>query len=133
MGFAICRFNKDEGCNETGSQEWHINLPDINTDINIPSMWKHYMINHLIQPTAEEKKVIMTADPAKAVGQFIGTRNLEDPKHLMVLYVERTNENQYSHQVGTKADTEFINKLEQILEQVKPLQTKGSDFRPGYR
>lgn len=133
MGFAICRFNADEGCRETGSQEWHIQLPDVGRAINVPSMWKHYMTEHLVQPTHEERGVIMSADPAQATGRLIQTRGLERPAELMVLYVERLGPNQYSHEIGTKPDTEFIEKLERILADVQPIQTKCLDFRPGYR
>jgi len=133
MGFAICRFNADERCSKTGSQEWYVQLPDVNRVINVPSMWKHYMVDHLVQPTPEERAVIMAADPAQATGEFITTRGAARPAELMVLYVERLGQNQYTHQIGTKPDTEFIGKLESILANVQPLQTKGLDSRPGYR
>ncbi len=130
MGWANCRFREDEGCKETGSQEWYVHLPDVNRVINVPSMWRHYMIDHLVQPTAEERKVIMAADPAKANGRFKMTRGATE---LMVLYIERLGKNQYTHQIGIKPDNEFIGKLEAILMNVRPLQTKGFDFKPGYR
>jgi hypothetical protein len=91
------------------------------------------MTDHLVQPTTEERKVIMATDPEKATGQFIATRSAARSAELMVLYVERTGPNQYNHQIGTEPDTEFIGKLESILAKVQPLQTKGSDSRPGYR
>lgn len=72
----------------------------------------------------------MAADPEKATGTKIQTRGLEGPEHLMVLYVEKT-EKGYTHQIGTKPDTEFIGKLETILKKFEPYQTKG--FKPGYR
>jgi len=133
MGFALCRFNEDEGCKETGSQEWYVTLPDVNRTINVPSMWKHYMVSHLVQPTAEEREVVMAADPTKATGEFIRTRGAVRPAELMVLYVERKGPNQYSHQVGTQPDTEFIEKLEGILANVQPSQTKSFHTRPGQR
>ena len=125
MGWANCRFQEDEGCNQTGSQEWRLYLPDVNRAINVPSMWKHYMTDHLVQPTAEERRVIMAADPSKATGKFITTRGAAEPELLMVLYVERLGKNHYTHQIGTTPDTEFIGKLEAILAGVRPLQTKG--------
>lgn len=133
MGFAMCRFNADEGCNKTGSQEWHVQLPDINLVINVPSMWKHYMTDHLVQPTAEERAAVMSADPAQATGKFITTIGAPRPARLMVLYVNRLGQNQYTHQIGTEPDTEFIGKLESILANVEPLQTKGLGFKSGYR
>lgn len=133
MGWANCRFQEDEGCNQTGSQEWHVNLQDVNRAINVPSMWNHYMTYHLVQPTAEERQVIMAADPAKATGKFITTRDAKRPERLMVLYVERLGKNQYTHQIGTTPDNEFIGKLEAILAGVRPLQTKAFDINPGYR
>jgi len=133
MGFAICRFNADEGCARMGSQEWHVYLPDLNRRINVPSMWLHYMVDHLVQPTAEERAVILAADPAHATGQFISTRGAPQPPVLMVLYVERLGPSQYTHQIGTKPDTAFIGKLERVLANVQPLQTKSLDFRLGYR
>jgi hypothetical protein len=133
MGWANCRFRLDEGCQKTGSQEWYVILADLGMSINVPSMWKHYMVDHLVQPTAEERRVIMAADPAKATGEFIATRGAARPAELMVLYVERMGMNQYTHQIGTQPDTQFIEKLEQILEGIEPQQTKGLDSRPGYR
>jgi len=131
MGWAVCRFNEEKGCEETGSKEWHVILPDLNVSINVPSMWKHYMINHLIQPTAEERKTIMAADPAKAKRECIMTRSSAAmPADLMVLYVEKTGKNIYTHEIGEKPDTEFINKLEKIIGNKTPWQTKGI---PGYR
>ena len=139
MGFAICRFNKDKGCSETGSQEYHINLQDLNIHLNVPSMWKHYMTEHLIQPTQREREVVMKADPSQAIGNFMTTRSAVEPEHVKVLYVERIDQNQYSHQVGTQPDTQFIHKLETIIKNIEPAQTKGfdsgqrnySDFKPG--
>ncbi|MBR9704807.1 hypothetical protein GOV12_05320 [Candidatus Pacearchaeota archaeon] len=133
MGFVLCRFRQDEGCPETGSQEWHIYLPNVNKRINVPSMWKHYMLDHLVQPTDEERTVIMEADPSNASGMFISTRGAETPEELMVLYVQRTGVGQYTHEVGTEPDVEFIKKLESILEKVQPCGTKGLGNRPGYR
>lgn len=133
MGWANCRFQEDEGCTKTGSQEWHVSLPDVNRIINVPSMWKHYMVDHFVQPTAEEKQVIMAADPKKAAGEFITTRGAARPAELMVLYVERLGKNQYTHQIGNNPDYEFIEKLEAILAGISPLQTKGFNFKPSYR
>ncbi|MAH07182.1 hypothetical protein CMI38_02950 [Candidatus Pacearchaeota archaeon] len=133
MGYAKCRFNEDKGCNETGSQEWYVHLADLGKTINVPSMWKHYMQDHLVQPMSEERRVIMATDSTQATGEHITTRGSARPAELMVLYVERTGPNQYTHQIGEKPDTEFIDKLESILENVQPLQTKGIGFRPGYR
>nr|MCK4930098.1 hypothetical protein [Nanoarchaeota archaeon] len=130
MGFAFCRFHEETGCDETGSQEYHVHLEDLDVMINVPSMWEHYMTKHLVQPTKREKEVIMSADPEKATGRFIQTRGTENPEELMVLYVEKT-ESGYTHQIGTKPDTKFIEKLETILKKFEPYQTKG--FKPGYR
>lgn len=131
MGFAYCRFNQDMGCEQTGSQEWYVRLPDVNRIINVPSMWKHYMADHLIQPTAEEREVILAADSALAVGEFFTTRSVEP--ELLVLYVERLGQNRYTHQIGTTPDIEFMGKLEKILANIQPLQSKGLSFKPGYR
>jgi hypothetical protein len=130
MGWAVCRFNGEKGCEETGSKEWHVYLADLNKSINVPSMWKHYMIKHLVQPTAEEREIIMAADSLKAIGELIGTRSAARPEELMVLYVENTGKNKYTHEIGDKPDIEFINQLERILAKAKPWQTKGI---PGYR
>lgn len=130
MGFAFCRFREETGCKETGSRHYNINLEDLNVAISVPSMWKHYMTEHLVQPTAREREVIMKADPEQATGERIQTRGLERPEYLMVLYVEKT-EKGYTHEIGAKPDTEFIEKLEKIVKRFDPVQTKGSE--PGYR
>jgi len=125
MGFAMCRFSSETGCKELGSQEYHINLPDVSYKINVPSMWKHYMVDHLVQPTAQERKVIMSADPAKATGELMQTRSIQPSlTGLQVMYVEEHGSG-YSHKVGTEPDWEFIKKLESILACTNPLQTKG--------
>jgi hypothetical protein len=57
MGYAICRFNKDEGCNEISGTHWIMYFADIDKMVNVPNMWKHYMINHNVQPTIEEREL----------------------------------------------------------------------------
>jgi len=124
MGFAICRFEQDKGCNAMGSQEWHIFFGD--KYINVPSMWKHYMTGHLIQPTEEERQTIMNADPSGARGKLIQTRGAQLLLQQKILYVERIGKDQYTHEVGESPDFEFIEKLENILAEIRPLQTKGT-------
>lgn len=134
MGWANCRFKEETGCNKTGSQEWHVNLLDQGIKINVPSMWKHYITSHLVQPTIQEREIIMSADPSKTEGSFITTRGMNSFPEIKILYVEKLEDGKYSHQVGTQVDTEFITKLEKILNAVEPLQTKSvCDSKPGYR
>ena len=73
----MCRFHEETGCSETGSQEYHVNLPDLDIMINVPSMWKHYMTNHLVQPTQREREIIMKADPEQAAGKLWDTKSLQ--------------------------------------------------------
>jgi hypothetical protein len=133
MGFAFCRFREQTGCKELGSQEWHISLNESNVILNIPSMWKHYMQEHLVQPTNEEREIVLSANPKNVSGTFIGTRGLQSFREVKILYVEKLESGGYTHQIGTSPDTEFINKLEEIIQGIEPLQTKGIDSKPGYR
>jgi len=130
MGFALCRFREETGCSKTDSQEYHVYLSDLDVMINVPSMWKHYMTEHFVQPTEREREVVMSADPTQATGQLIGTRSLQRPEEVMIMYVEKTNTG-YTHQIGTQPDTQFIDKLETILNRIQPLQTKS--IGPVYR
>ncbi len=130
MGFALCRFHEETGCSETGGQEYRVHLQDLNIMINVPSMWKHYMDEHLVQPTELERDVVMSADPTRATGQLIRTRSSQRSEEIKVMYVEKTDTG-YTHQIGTKSDVPFINKLETILNKIQPLQTKG--IGPVYR
>lgn len=132
MGFALCRLHDETGCSETGSQEYHIHLQDLNVKLNVPSMWKHYMTEHLVQPTQREREVVMGADPSRATGEFFGTRSFQKTEEIMLMYVERENGG-YTHQIGAEPDMEFIEKLEDILANVEPLRTKGFNSEPGYR
>ena len=132
MGFALCRFSEETGCGETGSRHYIVHLPDINTKINVPEMWKHYMLEHLIQPNKEEREAIMNANPQKASGKLIRMRSAEKPKEVNVMYVEKTDDG-YSHEIGMVPDYEFIRKLESILSRIEPLQTKGIRARKRYR
>jgi len=136
MGFALCRFKTKTGCQETGSREWHIQLADLKVGINLPSMWKHYMQVHKVQPTAREREIIMSADPKYATGQCFTTRGMNTYPEEKILYVEKL-ENGYTHQTSEIVDEEFIVKLESLLQGIEPWQTKGSslglDTRPGYR
>ncbi|MBI2042810.1 hypothetical protein HYT25_00275 [Candidatus Pacearchaeota archaeon] len=119
MGFALCRFRERTGCNETGSKYYNLFLGNLH--VNVPEMWKHYMINHLVQPLSEEREIIMGADLNDVKGSVVGTRGITLPRQI--LYVEKTDEG-YTHQIGTKPDQKFIDKLESILERIEPLQTK---------
>jgi len=131
MGFAVCRFSQDAGCEKTGSQHWYVRLPDLT--LNVPFLWKHYAEDHLIQPTSEERSVVLAADLSTVTGQFVQTRSIATPRELLVLYVERLGKNRYSHIVGSERDVEFISKLEQLLEKVQSVQTKKLYGMPGYR
>jgi hypothetical protein len=134
MGWANCRFKEETGCNKTGSQEWRINLLNLDIRINVPSMWKHYMTEHLVQPTLQEREVIMAADPSKVEGSFITTRSINSFPEIKILYVEKLEDGSYTHQIGKQVDTQFMTKLEQILDRVRPLQTKSLfNSKPGYR
>jgi len=115
MGFAFCRFREKTNCSEIGSQEYHANLLDLNVIINIPSMWKHYMTEHLVQPTEREREIVMSAELDQATCQLINTRSLQRPEEIKIMYVEKTDTG-YTHQIGKQPDTEFINKLETILD-----------------
>ena len=126
MGYALCRFRDETGCYEKGSQEYNVLLPDLGIRINVPSMWKHYMTEHLVQPNENEREIVMAADPSKATGILAGTLSIskEIPEEVLIMYVEKT-ESGYTHQTGIKPDVEFINKLEAILSKVPPWRTKG--------
>jgi len=119
MGFAYCRFREETDCSEMGSQHYNVHLSDLDVMINVPSMWKHYMTEHLIQPTQREREFVMAADPNQATGTLITTRSQERPKELRIMYVEK-NETGYSHQIGTQPDIQFIDKLETILNGIQP-------------
>jgi hypothetical protein len=130
MGFAYCRFREETGCQEKGSREYHIFLKDLKVKINVPSMWKHYAVNHLVQPTKEERDIVMNADSAKAQGMELCTMGIPRPgenfmgyKSVLIMYVEKTPGG-YTHEVGNAPDTAFISKLEKLLENMKPIQTK---------
>lgn len=118
MGSALCRFSED-GCQETGSQHYYVNLP--NAKLNVPSLWKHYMTEHLIQPTDLEREVIMAANPDQATGRRVITKSVEEIK---ILYVEKTDTG-YTHQIGTEPDIQFIEQLEKILDGIEPRRTRG--------
>lgn len=120
MGFALCRFRKETSCSEIGSREYHVNLLDLNVMINIPSMWKHYMTEHLVQPTERARGIVMAADLNQATGQLISTRSLQRPEEVRIMYVEKTDTG-YTHQIGKQPDTQFIDKLEKILDKTQPL------------
>lgn len=124
VGFAFCRFKEETGCSETGSKEYHVFLSNANTFLNVPEMWKHYMTEHLVQPTKIEKDVIMNADPRYVKKAFWKNGPPQDMKEIQVLYVEKTSGG-YTHSIGKRIDSEFIEKLEAILSKVEPLQTKG--------
>lgn len=121
MGFAVCRFYTDEGCAHTGNQEWRVELPDVGRVINVPSMWRHYALDHLVQPTIEEREIIMSADSSQSKGVLISTRGFFNPVELKVFYVERLGLNKYTHNIGEKPDIEFVEKLESILSNARPL------------
>ncbi len=152
MGFAICRFNEETVCSEKGSSHYYVTLNDLKVTLNVPSMWKHYLTKHLVQPTKEEREIVMKADPKMANGKQAftfstrniseikdytkeeteairkklaqGIRELEKIKYVNILYVENLEKGKYTHDIGTKVDTEFIGKLEQLLEKGEQEQTK---------
>ncbi len=113
MGIAFCRFKEETGCAEIASEHYLINLEDLEVRINVPAMWKHYMTEHLVQPTEKERETIMAANPDRTSGTLIGTRSASEPKEVKIMYVEKID-GSYSHEIGNKADTEFIEKLETI-------------------
>jgi translation initiation factor 2B subunit (eIF-2B alpha/beta/delta family) len=84
-------------------------------------MWKHYVIDHFVQPTEEERTIIMTADPEKASVNVAYTFGKQEMK--LILYVEKTDKG-YTHRTGEKPDKEFIGKLEEILKKIEPEQTR---------
>ena len=124
MGWAYCRFKEETGCSYTGSMHYIVHLPDLGILLNVPSMWKHYMIDHLVQPLPKEQEVVMRANPKIANGTIVHTLSSKLPEELHVLYVEKTSQG-YTHHQSATPDTEFIEKLEKILERVQPLRTRG--------
>lgn len=120
MGFAFCRFREQTNCKELGSSHYIIHFLDLNVQINVPSMWKHYLKEHRVQPTEEERRVVMQANPEKANGQEFFTRSTNNFPEIKILYVEKTAEG-YSHKIGEIVDEEFLNKLESILANTEPL------------
>ncbi len=121
MGWGECRFKEETDCRERGSIDYRVTLPDIRVRIDVPVMWKHYMLQHFVQPTEREREIIMSADPSQASGRERLTRSLME--EVRILYVEKTSRG-YTHEVGTEPDTKFIEKLERILSCTKPRQTK---------
>jgi len=117
MGWANCRFQEETDCSETGSVDYHVNVGNLGVVLNVPSMWEHYATEHLVQPTAREREVVMDADPSTVSGRRRLTRSLHQQETVKILYVERTDSG-YTHDVGTEPDTEFIDKLELILSKV---------------
>ena len=104
-----------------------VQFHDLGVGIDVPGMWKHYMTEHLVQPTERERYLIMAADVEHADGihlYSLGTGTSGRPEYEQVLYVEKIGSG-YSHTIGTEPDTEFISKLERILAHVNPTQTKG--------
>jgi hypothetical protein len=128
MGWANCRFKDETGCKETGSSHYHVTLEDIGVMLDVPCMWKHYMTEHLVQPTERERQAVMAANSDKASSKKIQTRGR--PEIIQVMYVEKTDRG-YTHNIGTRPDTEFIEKLETLIgNKGEPLMTFG---KPGYR
>jgi len=125
MGLAYCRFNSETRCNETCGTFYLIPLNDLHIVIDVPFMWKHYMIDHLVQPNEKEREIIMSADPEKASFNNVSPANLQhldDEQFYKILYVEQTQTG-YTHKAGTMPDIEFINKLETILSGFRPIIT----------
>lgn len=124
MGFAVCRFNEETGCTETSSRHYLVFLDDRYLMLNVPEMWKHYIVDHLVQPLEREREVVMSANPEYARTMRVLTRSLQRPEEVKVLYVEKTPDG-YTHEIGDRVDTEFMKKLEVLLSKVEPIQTKG--------
>lgn len=121
MGSALCRFNEKTGCNERGSHEYHAYLKDSGINITVPSMWKHYMVDHLVQPSSREREIIMGANPEMISGKLVAHRGISDIEKI--LYVERVGDS-YTHSVGSKPDTEFIEKLDELILKIVPYYNK---------
>lgn len=130
MGHADCRFKHKTGCKETGSLEYNILLTGQDLIINLPGMWKHYMVEHLIQPSEYERRIIMDADPknvSTSIAMTISRGNLQNK--VMMLYVETTREG-YTHKIGEKADLDFIDKVELLLSKTCNGQERdGNDYK----
>jgi hypothetical protein len=124
MGFAYCRFREETGCYRTGSREWHVHLTDSNLILNVPELWSHYMIDHLVQPLKKEREIVMSANPENARTVNILTYYPQRLEQVNILYVEKIPDG-YTHEVGNSVDSEFMEKLEVLLSKVEPLQTKG--------
>lgn len=101
-----CRFREETGCDEKDDNDDYVYLPDLKVKLKIRRLWKHYMVEHLVQPTEEETRVVMAADPKKASARMPAKRVRE----VKIMQVERG----YDHPIGTKPDTEFIQKLKSI-------------------
>ena len=127
MGYGDCRFKPENGCKRQGSSHYLITFKDKNIVLNVPSMWKHYMKDHLVQPTLEEFGYVMNANlekvetfHASTIGESefklsIGIEKL-GVLEIPILYVERlASESGYTHKIGDSPNAKFISKLEDMI------------------
>lgn len=94
-------------------------MPDMGIYMMVPEMWEHYATNHLVLPTDQERELVMAADPDTAIGNMKNQFFSRERAGVPVLYVERID-GEYSHKIGNKPDTEFINKLERLVGGIAP-------------
>ncbi len=116
MGWAECRFKDETGCKRTGSSHILLEVIDSGDKLNIPIMWEHYAIDHRVQPSENERSIVMNLSPDKVRGRIIQTRSITGipVEGVPILYVEKT-ENGYSHEIGEDVDWRFTQHLDSLL------------------
>ncbi|MBS3091144.1 hypothetical protein J4217_01700 [Candidatus Pacearchaeota archaeon] len=122
MAINYCAFRENTGCVREGGSEYSVRLQDLDVTITVPFLWKHYMLDHLVQPNQKEREIIMKADPSRANRQLPKIQLLSSAT-TKVLHIT-TNLLGYSHQIGLQPDIQFINKLESILRPFIPLEER---------
>lgn len=112
MGFGYCRF---EGCEEGTNIDYNLSLQDQDVELLICGLWEHYATEHNVLPPERVREVVMSADPELATSHMVAPLAGE---RFEIYFVEREGEG-FNHKIGEEPDTEFIDKLKEIIDEVE--------------
>lgn len=122
MGYGYCRFGDGKGTNI----DYYVILEDMQADLLVCGLWKHYAEDHNCLPHDEVRDIVMNADPRYAKGKKTILYRGKQLKRYDVLFVEKDIlTGDVDHKIGKNPDTAFVDKLEQLISKGKTLSYRG--------
>ena len=113
MGYGYCRF----GCGYKTNEDYLVQMKEPDIILLVCGMWRHYAEYHKVQPRKEIRELVMGKDVDISK---LPRRETGDMNAIPILFVEKRKglfkKDTYTHKIGESADTEFIEKLQNLID-----------------